>query len=232
MAEYGVVIPVYNADGYLPELLERISSLNIPNLEVLIVDDGSEKPVEVAKYGSLAIHIVRHAENTGKGSALKNGFAYFLKYQTIRAVITIDADLQHTPELIPEFIRLFEQGGGDLVIGTRKRDPKTMPLHRIASNAITTGMISRMIGQPAFDSQCGFRLYSREILSAIHPTEKRFHLESEYLIRSGWAGFRIASVLIPTIYNGAPSAIRNLPDTLNFISLICRLSIERMRSHV
>ena len=73
MAEYGVVIPVYNADGYLPELLGRISSLNVSNLEVLIVDDGSVKPVEIAKYGSLAIHIVRHAENAGKGAALACG---------------------------------------------------------------------------------------------------------------------------------------------------------------
>ena len=73
MAEYGVVIPVYNADGYLPELLGRISSLNVSNLEVLIVDDGSVKPVEAAYYDELTIHVLRHAKNAGKGAALACG---------------------------------------------------------------------------------------------------------------------------------------------------------------
>jgi hypothetical protein len=163
---------------------------------------------------------------------LQRGFACFLERKEMQAVITLDSDWQHPPEYIPAFLREFEKGKGDVIVGCRKRDPEVMPFHRILSNLLTTAIISAMIGQKVGDSQCGFRLYSRRVLENISPRETRFHLESEFLIRSGWKTFRIACVAIPTIYNDAPSAIRNIPDTLNFISLIFRLLIERMRGHV
>jgi len=186
-------------------------------------------PLKVLKYSGFAI---RHQENQGKGAALRSGFKHFLKRREISAVLTLDADLQHLPERIPAFLRKFEAGDGDVIVGSRQRDPKVMPLHRIVSNSLTSKIISAMIGQKVEDSQCGFRLYSRRALENVNLSENRFHLESEFLIRSGWKKFRIASVPIPTIYNDVPSAIRNIPDTLNFISLIFKLSFERIRGHV
>lgn len=163
---------------------------------------------------------------------MRRGFAHFLERKEVRAVLTLDADLQHPPEYIPVFLRKFEEGGGEVIVGSRQRNPKVMPLHRILSNTLTTLIISAMIGQKVGDSQCGFRLYSRRTLESISLNETRFHLESEFLIRSGWQGFKIGSVPIPTIYNDAPSAIRNIPDTLNFISLVFRLLKERIGGHV
>jgi glycosyltransferase involved in cell wall biosynthesis len=232
----GIIIPVYNSPQYLGELLERISEVRGKeanwHFSILIVDDGSQPPVPPYSVKGLAIAQIRNEQNRGKGAALKRGFTHFLQKKEIEAVITLDSDLQHPPEYIPAFLRTLEKDGEEVIVGCRQRDPKVMPFHRILSNRLTTLIISAMIGQKVGDSQCGFRLYSRRVLESISLSETRFHLESEFLIRSGWKKFRIGCVPIPTIYNDAPSAIRNIPDTLNFISLIFRLSIERIRGHV
>lgn len=232
----GILIPVYNSTQHLRELLNRINEVRKQEsgwrFPVIIIDDGSQPPVQEFALEGLEVQRIRHEENQGKGAALRSGFKYFLNNREIRAVLALDADLQHLPEHIPAFLRKFEEGGGDVIVGSRQRNPKVMPLHRIVSNSLTSKIISAMIGQKVEDSQCGFRLYSRRALENVMPGENRFHLESEFLIRSGWKKFRIASVPIRTIYNDVPSAIRNIPDTLNFISLILKLSFERIRGHV
>ena len=103
-----------------------------------------------------------------------------------------------------------------------------MPASRIVSNTLTSLIISLLIGQPVRDSQCGFRFYSRALLEHFVLSERRFHLESEALLRAGWGKWRIGWVSIPTIYNGSPSAIRHLPDTLNFVQLVLKLTLRRI----
>lgn len=232
----GIIIPVYNSPQHLRELLERINEVQskaiVWQFSVLIVDDGSQPPLPQYAISGLNIEHIRHEQNKGKGAALRWGFAHFLRRKEIQAVLTIDADLQHPPEYIPKFLRAFEDGVGDIIVGSRQRDLKVMPFHRILSNTLTTLIISAMISQNVSDSQCGFRLYSRRALENVWVSETRFHLESEFLIRSGWKKLRIGGVAIPTIYNNAPSAIRNIPDTMNFISLIFRLVKERIKGHV
>ena len=236
-ADIGIIIPVYNSPDHLPELLRRINTVRaaLPQqFEILLVDDGSrpQLPDYSDQSGPAKICQQRHPDNRGKGRALKTGFAYFLAQEGIDGVITIDGDLQHPPELIPEFVDVFYDRKADLVIGSRSRDPKTMPLHRIASNALTSGIISTLIGNRVSDSQCGYRLYGRRALQCVNLSENRFHLESEFVIRAGWKKLAFSEIEVPTIYNGAPSAIRNMPDTWNFVELVFRLVWQRVRGNV
>ena len=232
----GIVIPVYNSPNHLEELLGRISQTikQCPDwrFSVLLVDDGSSPPLPQLTLPGLSSEQIHFEENRGKGVVLKKGFEHFLKSEDTAAVISIDADLQHPPEKIPAFLKAFEEDRGDIIVGNRKRTLTVMPFHRIISNTLTTAIISVMIRQNVFDSQCGFRLYSRRVLETVTVTENRFHLESEFLIRSGWQKFKIGCVPIPTIYNNAPSAIRNLPDTLNFITVSLKLTMGRIRGNV
>ncbi|RMH84214.1 MAG: glycosyltransferase family 2 protein, partial [Calditrichaeota bacterium] len=232
----GIVIPVGNPPGGLPELLERLAAVvrEIPGWQfhLLLVDDGLQPPLPEFRLPDLPVSRRRHPHNRGKGAALRTGFDFFLRFPHTVAVITLDADLQHPPERIPAFLEAFEQGRGELILGRRRRELRCMPVHRILSNTLTSWIISLMIGRRIRDSQCGFRLYSRQVLERIPTRENRFHLESEFVIRCGWAGMAIGQVPVPTIYNGAPSAIRNLPDTWNFITLIFRLLKERMLGYV
>lgn len=231
----GVVIPVYNAFEHLDCLLLEISKIQTKlnwRLSVLLVDDGSRPPLPAYRLSGLEIRQLRHRRNLGKGAALRSGFTHHLAEKRNSAVLTLDGDLQHPAAYIPQFLRQFQEGGGDIIIGCRRLDPRKMPVHRLLSNFLTSRLISLMIGQQVKDSQCGYRLYSRRALTTVRLSENRFHLESEFLIRGGWSGLRINQVDIPTIYNGSPSAIRNLPDTWNFITLIWRLLKERMSGDV
>ena len=231
----GIIIPVYNSDIYLKELLSQIKGIqgksSSYDLNVAVVDDGSAPPVEMRDVSGLEVEWIRHPQNRGKGAALKTGFNHFLN-EDVDPIISMDGDLQHPTKFIPEFLQMYQTGNFDVIIGSRKRNPKIMPFHRIVSNTLTSLIISALIRQWVPDSQCGYRLYSREVIETIQPEENRFHLESEMLIRSGWKNYRIGHVSIPTIYNEAPSAIRNVSDTLNFISLIFRLLKERIISNV
>jgi polyprenyl-phospho-N-acetylgalactosaminyl synthase len=231
----GIVIPVYNSDTYLEELLNQIKEIqgksSSHELDVAVVDDGSNPPLAMQNFPGLEVEWIRHAQNRGKGAALKTGFSHFLA-QGVNPIITMDGDLQHPPVFIPEFLHKYETGDFEIIIGSRKRNPRIMPLHRIISNTLTSIIISALIRQWVQDSQCGYRLYSREVVRTIHPEESRFHFESEMLIRSGWKNFKIGWIPIPTIYNQAPSAIRNFSDTVNFITLIFKLMKERLISNV
>lgn len=236
-ARIGIIIPVYNSPDHLPELLQRVTTVcqeMQQQIHLLIVDDGSRPPLSdfSDKCDYLQISQIKHPQNLGKGRALKSGFAYFLAQESINGVVTIDGDLQHPPELLPQFFSAFEKNAADLVIGVRRRDRREMPFHRILSNMTTSAIISLMIGHKVSDSQCGFRLYGRKALQEINLSENRFHLESEFVIRAGWRKMKFCEIPVPTIYNGAPSAIRNLPDTLNFIGLILRLLGKRMMGNV
>ena len=228
----GIIIPVYNSDSYLDELFQRIQKilkdLNDWVFKIVVIDDGSNPPIVNKDIPGMEIEWIRHGQNEGKGAALKTGFRYFLSVPNIDPFITLDGDMQHPPELIPEFLKKYQSNNAKVIIGSRKKNPKVMPFHRIISNMLTSLIISLLIGQFVKDSQCGFRLYSREVIEKIKLSENRFHLESEMIIKTGWQNYKINYIPIPTIYNEAPSAIRNFSDTINFITLIIRLIKERL----
>lgn len=223
----GVIIPAYQpSPDHLKELIRRLKAVCPPQTNLLIVDDGSPEPVQIAEVG-LPLTIIRHPQNRGKGAALKSGFHFFLRQKPVDLIFTIDADLQHPPEKIPEFLQAYHAGKFRVIVGYRRRNPKIMPFHRILSNSLTSLIISLLIGQNIRDSQCGFRLIDARLLEHLRLNENRFHLESELLVRAGWMGARIGFVSIPTIYTNQKSSIKNVADTLNFISLITKLIKER-----
>jgi glycosyltransferase involved in cell wall biosynthesis len=145
-----------------------------------------------------------------------------------RYILTIDADLQHPPEKILEFLRQIRQSSHRIVVGFRERRLSQMPMQRILSNYLTSLIISSLTGRLIKDSQCGFRLFDSAILTGLRLEENRFHLESELLIKAAWQKIRIGFVRIPTIYLQEKSSINNFHDTLNFISLIFKLIKKRM----
>jgi glycosyltransferase involved in cell wall biosynthesis len=225
----GVIIPAYNPDREnLKELINRLKALKTTYpIQILIVDDGSATPVNKGDFPD-DIQIRRHEINKGKGAALKTGFKFFHEHGRIFLILTLDADLQHPPERIPEFIKAYESRRGQLIVGYRERSLSIMPFHRIFSNMFTSLIISIITGQLIRDSQNGFRLIETEILRQLILTEDGFHMESEILIKAGWQDFSIGHVPIPTIYSQEKSSINNVKDTINFIRLIFKLLAGRI----
>ncbi|MBC8311227.1 MAG: glycosyltransferase family 2 protein [Candidatus Marinimicrobia bacterium] len=206
-----ILIPSYNDNNHLPELIQRIQAHS--NLSILVIDDGSIEPVILSDD---TIIMIRNESNLGKGATLTKGFEYASQHG-FSHVISIDSDLQHPPERVNDFSEYDERF--DLVCGQRIID-SSMPLHRRISNKLTSKIISILCGQTVYDSQCGYRRYSVEAVLDTKCAENGFQFESEILIRLSRKGARIGHVPIPTIYGDESSSIHNIQDTFKFIRLI------------
>jgi len=213
-----VLIPAYNAGLTIFELLKKISQFANKS-DIVVVDDGSEDGTFAIAQRAGAV-VLRHETNKGKGEALKTGFRYALK-ENYRALITMDADLQHDPKSIPDFIRMTDKTNG-IIIGTRKRNLKIMPFARWLTNNLTSAIVSVLSGQSIRDSQSGYRLISIQVLKDVKLESKKYDLESEILIKAKRKGFRIDQIPIKTIYGEGKSFIHPLIDTGRFIKLMWR----------
>lgn len=167
--DISVVIPLYNEAESLPELaswIERVMSENNFSYEILFINDGSrDNSMEVIRglqASNPYIHCVSFSRNYGKSPALDTGFA--------RAkgdvVITMDADLQDSPDEIPELYRMITVEGYDLVSGWKKKryDPlsKTIPTKLFNATARKVSGIHNL-----HDFNCGLKAYKRDVVKHI-----------------------------------------------------------------
>ena len=226
MKRYSVIIPAFNAAGTLPELISKIKNLDNPPEEILVVNDGSTDQTSQNARNE-RISVIDISTNQGKGWALKTGFDYYFGQKYKGFVLCIDADLQHPPEYISQFINYAHNTGCRFVIGNRSKKPGEMPLHRIMSNRITSFIISKITGQNIYDSQCGFRLIDIDIVKNLDLVEKGFQLESEMILKAAEQGVQIGFVPIPVIYHDTGSHIGNFRDTVKFIRMVLNYLLHR-----
>ncbi len=214
------VIPAYNASKTLKKVVDDLKKY-APGLGILVVDDGStDSTGDVAR--KLNVTLIKHNRNLGKGAALKRGFAAALS-KGAELIVTMDADAQHNPRDIHRLLAKMRTDNLDLVIGSRMSNTTNMPLHRIASNKITSKLISWRLGQKIEDSQCGFRAIQANLIKNVPLESDKFDMESELIIKSGLRGFKIGSAAVETIYaKGGSSAMNWITDTFRFIKLLIR----------
>jgi glycosyltransferase involved in cell wall biosynthesis len=192
---------------------------------VLVVDDGS--PDETAAVAEAAGAVVlRHPVNRGKGAALETGFAEASR-RGCDVVITMDADGQHDPAELRNFIEAYQRTGIPVLIGSRMAEMDTMPWVRRATNRFMSWLLSRMMGQYVPDTQCGYRLYRSDVLPLVVAGAQGFAAESEVLLRLAARGVRMDSVRIRTIYGTEISKIHPVRDTLRFIGMLRRYRREQ-----
>ena len=167
--DISVVIPLFNEEESLPELtrwIERVMNDNGFSYEIIFVNDGSsDKSQEVIRTlaaSNPAIRSVAFARNYGKSPALNVGFG---KAQG-DVVITMDADLQDSPDEIPELYRMITAEGYDLVSGWKKKryDPlsKTIPTKLFNATARKVSGINNL-----HDFNCGLKAYRRDVVKHI-----------------------------------------------------------------
>ncbi len=208
------VIPFFNEIKTLKRAVK--DSLEFVD-KVIAIDDGSDDNSICEIENITNVISIRFPVNKGKGEALKMGFekAIELKYDKI---ITLDADLQHNPQFIPQI--LTELNKFDIVIGNRLNDLKNMPLQRRLSNRITSSLLSIKTGQKILDAQCGFRGYRFSVLELVKTKYSGFEAESEILVSASRKGFKIGFIEIPTIYRGSKSKMRAIRTIIGFLKIL------------
>lgn len=214
-AAVAVVIPAYQAAASVGAVVAGVRGA----AAVYVVDDGSTDGTGDAGRGQGAT-ILRHPGNRGKGAALATGIARALA-EGADVIVTMDADGQHPPEEIPRLLAPLAEGRADLVLGARGRGG-AMPLGRRLTNWVSARLASRIGGQEVRDAQTGFRAFTREVARAARgPSGDRYEYETTFLLDALGAGYRVASVTIPTIY-GAPSHFRPWRDTWRVARVFAR----------
>lgn len=188
-----LVVPVFNEqDNIVPFLTSVFAVLgeHVPSLEVLFVDDGSrDGTLDALRKAVRADHRVRYlsfSRNFGKETAMAAG----IDHARGDAVVPIDVDLQHPPETVLEFIRLWRDEGYDMVYGVRHEDND-----ETAAKKTTSGLFYRVFNRLAHTeippSAGDFRLLDRRVVDAMKrlPERNRF-MKGLY----SWVGYRATGV--------------------------------------
>lgn len=186
--DISVVVPLYNEEESLPELfawIERVMAAHHFTYEVIFVNDGSTdrswEVIERLRAESPCVKGIKFRRNYGKSPALFCGF----RKAEGDVVITMDADLQDSPDEIPELYRMITEDGYDLVSGYKKKryDPlsKTIPTKLFNATARAVSGIHNL-----HDFNCGLKAYRREVIKNIE-VYGEMHRYIPYLAKN--AGF-------------------------------------------
>ncbi|HNX07796.1 MAG TPA: glycosyltransferase family 2 protein [Bacteroidales bacterium] len=187
--DLSIVIPLYNEEESLPELcawIRKVVEEQNYSYEIILVDDGSnDKSWEVIKkLGSenKAIKAIRFRRNYGKSAALNVGF----EASGGDVVITMDADLQDSPDEIPGLYRMIKEDGYDLVSGWKKvrHDPS---LSKNIPSKLYNWMTSKMSGVKLHDHNCGIKAYRRSVVKSV---EVYGEMHRYIPVIAKWAGFK------------------------------------------
>ncbi|GIV66513.1 MAG: glycosyl transferase [Bellilinea sp.] len=224
MCTLSVVIPAYNEENGIAEIMERVLSIRpalkevgVDELELLVVDDGSKDQTGIIAQKIADrdenVFIITHEVNKGYGGALKTGFSR-AKGELIGF---LDADGTYPPEYFP---LLCEKAlnGADLVIGSRMAGEQSqMPATRRVGNIFFAGLLTMLGWQKITDSASGMRVVKREILSQIYPLPNGLNLTPVMSTRAVHEGVRMCEVPIPYSERIGRSKLSVIRDGLLFL---------------
>ncbi|MGB0917125.1 MAG: glycosyltransferase family 2 protein [Flavobacteriales bacterium] len=182
-----VVIPLYNEYESLPELTRWIDEVMQKNdflYEIVYVDDGSTDSsweiIEELKQKYSSIRALRFRRNYGKSAGLNRGF----DAAKGDIVITMDADLQDSPEEIPELVRMITEDGFDLVSGWKKK--RYDPITKTIPTKLYNWAARKMSGIYLHDFNCGLKAYRQDVVKSI---EVYGEMHRYIPVIAKWAGF-------------------------------------------
>ena len=186
--DISVIVPLINEEESIPELLqwiERVMDENKFSYEVLMMDDGStDKSWDVIQsYHQKNPHVkgIRFRRNYGKSAALNVGFQQCCG----EVVITMDADLQDSPDEIPDLYNMIINDGYDIVSGWKKK--RHDPLSKTVPTKLFNWATRKMSGLQLHDFNCGLKSYRRDVVKSI---EVYNEMHRYIPVIAKWAGFR------------------------------------------
>ncbi len=184
-----IVIPLFNEDESLPELsawIERVVNENNLSYEIIMIDDGSTdnswNVIEQLRSANSNIKGIRFQRNYGKSAALNEGF----KAAQGQVIITMDADMQDSPDEIPELRKMILEGNFDIVSGWKKKRFDNTLTKNIPSKLFNAAA-RKMSGIQLNDFNCGLKAYKYKVVKSI---EVYGEMHRYVPVLAKWAGFR------------------------------------------
>jgi glycosyltransferase involved in cell wall biosynthesis len=217
-----IIIPAYNEAKTIGSIVKELSG---KGFRVVVVDDGSSDHtvIDANKFGA---EVIVHSRNAGKGRCVREGLIYALE-NGCGAAVTIDGDGQHDLKELDKFIEEYKKTKADIILGNRMTDPKKMPFIRRCTNLFMSFIISSLLGRKIDDSQCGYRLISRNAIEKMSLSTVKYEIETEILIEAKNKNLTISSVKINSIYENETSQINPFFDTLRFLRFIIHVLLQR-----
>ena len=187
--DISVVVPLFNEEDSLPELtswIKRVMEENKFSYEIMMIDDGSRDNSWNVVCGlqreNPLIKGIKFRRNYGKSAALHCGF------EAVQGdvVITMDADLQDSPDEIPELYRMIREEGYDLVSGWKKKRHDPVLTKNLPSK-LYNWTVRRMTGIKLHDMNCGLKAYRKNVIKSI---EVYGEMHRYIPVLAKWAGFK------------------------------------------
>lgn len=226
-AKIAVVIPVYNHERTIAEVVEEALKLGWP---VYVVDDGSTDGTYGRIKDIVDITIIRHKENRGKGAAILSGFA--AAAPAADWAITVDADGQHHPEDARNLIAAVSGGSRPIVVGKRHgMDDRNVPWKSRFGREFSNFWVRASGGPDIADTQSGFRLYPLPEALRLRVKARRFQFEVEILARARLGGIPVMEVPVRVTYQPEGERVshyRGFVDFMRNSATFTRLIFERI----
>ena len=175
-----IVMPVFNERNTIKEILRRVRQVDLGELEreIVIVDDGSTDGTRdiLAMEEDSGTRVIYHAENSGKGAAVRTGFAS----ASGDLIIIQDADLEYDPEDYPKLLDPVLKGKAQVVYGSRFTGPrKNMLFWHFVGNRFLALVTNVLYNTTLSDMETCYKLFTREALEGIELRSNHFDIEPE-----------------------------------------------------
>jgi glycosyltransferase involved in cell wall biosynthesis len=191
-----IVIPVYNEEKTLQEVVRRVRSVDLPlSREIILVDDASldgSRAIIEALAGE-GVRVFFHAVNQGKGAALRTGF----KEAQGEIVLIQDADLEYDPREYPKLLAPILADKADVVYGSRfigSEAHRVLYFWHMVGNRFLTLLSNMLTNLNLTDMETCYKVFRREVLAGIAIREDRFGFEPEITAKVARQGVRIYEV--------------------------------------
>ncbi|KKQ27455.1 MAG: Glycosyl transferase family 2 [Candidatus Magasanikbacteria bacterium GW2011_GWC2_37_14] len=225
-----VIIPTYNEAENIAKLVKQIFALNIPELEILVVDDNSpDNTADIIKNLQPTTYNLKLILRTGKlglGSAYITGFKKALELGA-DFIFEMDADFSHDPNDIPRMLEAIQNS--DLVIGSRRIAGGKIVGWNWWRQFMSSGAmwLSRLLlGLKPLDVTAGFRCFRRQVLEKINLTKitsNGYAFQEELLYRTQLAGFKITEIPVTFVDRQLGKSKLNKKDIWEFFVTLVKL---------
>ncbi len=196
MKTLSIIIPVYNEEATVGEVLRRVFAVKLDGWksQVIVVDDGStDKTSKIVGLWQKKATIIVQSQNQGKGAAIMEG----MKHATGEVVLLQDADLEYSPTDYPKLLEQFADPRVTVVYGSRFLGPhlSTMYLYALG-NKFVTWVTNILYNTNITDMETGYKVFRKTVLDGITIRAKRFDFEPEFTAKILKAGHQIYEVPI------------------------------------